>query len=236
MFSRGAYFIGKCVWAKGYLELMYVVGDFNEKYVKSVKECLEMDVYGDGDDFVDVKVVVVEKVLSLSLFGRLDYANEKIFDYKVFINLLLFDVVVMMFVEVLVMGKFVVCVEYLSNVFFVMFLNCRTYFNMDEFVKCIREVIMLMLKLMMDDEIYCLMWEVVIECLLDVVVFCDEMKYMMKFYFADWFSARFYYVVTKSEVVRCLIGGGVGIFVLLDNFVDWFFDVWGGGLMDCKLF
>ena len=233
-FSRGAYFIGKCVWAKGYSELMHVVGDFNEKYAKSAKERLEMDVYGDGDDFADVKAAVAEKALPLSLLGRLDHANEKILDYKVFINPSLSDVVATTSAEALAMGKFVVCAEHPSNAFFATFPNCRTYANMDEFAKCIREVTTSTPKPMTDDEIHRLTWEAATERLLDAAAPCDETKHTMKSHLADWFSARFHYAVTKSEAVRCLIGGGAGTLVPPDNLADWSPDAWGGGLMDRK--
>jgi len=232
-FKRGAYFIGKCVWAKGYSELMHVVGDFNKQYATG-KERLEMDVYGDGDDFVEVKRAFEEKELPLTLLGRLDHADPKILEYKVFVNPSLSDVVATTSAEALAMGKFVVCAEHPSNAFFATFSNCRTYSNMDEFAKVIREVMSTTPQPMTDAEIHRLTWEAATERLLDAAEPCDVTKQPITAHVADWFSARFHYALTKSEAVRCLIGGGAGTLKPPADLSSWKPDSWGGGLMDRK--
>lgn len=233
-FSRGAYFIGKCVWAKGYSELINVVGDFNEKYASAKKEKLAMDVYGDGDDFAEVKATFEKKRLPLNLLGRLDHADPKILDYKVFINPSLSDVVATTSAEALAMGKFVVCAKHPSNTFFATFPNCRTYSNMDEFAACVREVMTSTPKPMTDAEIHRLTWEAATERLLDAAAPCEETKYELKAHLADWFSARFHYAVTKSEAMRCIIGGGAGTLKPPEDLANWSPDNWAGGLMDRK--
>jgi len=232
-FPRGAYFIGKCVWAKGYSELMHVVGDFNERYAGD-KERLEMDVYGDGDDFVEVKAEYERKKLPLNLLGRLDHADARILDYKIFINPSLSDVVATTSAEALAMGKFVVCAEHPSNAFFATFPNCRTYSNMDDFARIIREVTTTMPKPMTEAEIHRLTWEAATERLLDAAAPCDETKHTIQAHFSDWFAARFHNAVTCSEALRCLIGGGAGTLVPPDDLANWSPDAWGGGLMDRK--
>ena len=54
-FGKGkvGYFIGKVVWAKGYLELLERVKEYNG--TAAPKDKLVMDVFGDGDDFKAVK-------------------------------------------------------------------------------------------------------------------------------------------------------------------------------------
>ena len=233
-FNRGAYFIGKCVWAKGYSELMHVVGDFNDKYANGPSEILTMDVYGDGDDFPAVKAAVEEQKLPLNLLGRLDHADPKILDYKVFINPSLSDVVATTSAEALAMGKFVVCAKHPSNEFFATFTNCRTYSNMDEFAQCIREVTTSMPKPLTDEELHRLTWEAATERLLDSAAPCDETKYTLKSHVADWFGARFHYAVVASESLRCLIGGGAGTLEPPEDLANWDPDSWAGGLMDRK--
>jgi len=232
-FTRGAYFIGKCVWAKGYSELMHVVGDFNEQYAKK-GERLEMDVYGDGDDFKEVQTEFARKNLPLNLLGCLDHADAKILDYKIFINPSLSDVVATTSAEALAMGKFVVCAEHPSNAFFATFPNCRTYSNMDEFAKVIREVTASVPKPMTEAEIHRLTWDAATERLLDAAAPCDETKHTIQSHFSDWFAARFHNAVTCSEALRCLIGGGAGTLVPPDDLANWSPDSWGGGLMDRK--
>ena len=49
-FDKGAYFIAKVLWGKGYTELL----DMVETAEKVHGHRLPMDVYGHGDDFGDV--------------------------------------------------------------------------------------------------------------------------------------------------------------------------------------
>lgn len=126
VFMKGVYFFGKVVWGKGYKEFFDCVLEYNVS--EDGCECsLEFDVFGNGDDFVEVKFNVEKMKLLLYFYGCKDYVVLDIYDYKVFVNLLFFDVVVMMIAEALAMGKFVVCVKYSSNEFFFIFFNCFVY-------------------------------------------------------------------------------------------------------------
>ena len=63
---------------------------------------------------------------------------------------------------------------------------------------------------------------------------CEGTKYELKAHRADWFSARFHYAVTKSEAMRCIIGGGAGTLKPPEDLANWSPDNWAGGLMDRK--
>ena len=49
-FARGAYFMGKAVWAKGYTELL----DLVENHNKRGETAISLDCYGNGEDLPEV--------------------------------------------------------------------------------------------------------------------------------------------------------------------------------------
>ena len=73
-FSKGGYFIGKVVWAKGYLELLERVAEYNE--TAASENQLALDVFGDGDDFKDVIKTAARQKLPLTFHGRADHAGR----------------------------------------------------------------------------------------------------------------------------------------------------------------
>lgn len=130
-FSKGAYFLGKCVWAKGYTELIDLLSENKEKLGGGVS----VDCYGTGEDLQDVKLESEKRNLSLQFLGARDHLDESIHDYQVFVNPSMSDVVATTSAEALAMGKWVVCADHPSNAFFSQFQNCLIYRNADEFVE-----------------------------------------------------------------------------------------------------
>ncbi|TVU29815.1 hypothetical protein EJB05_21402 [Eragrostis curvula] len=133
-FSKGAYFLGKMVWAKGYRELI----DLMAKH-KNDLEGFKLDVYGSGEDSQEVQSTAQKLHLSLNFYKGRDHADNSLHGYKVFINPSVSDVLCTATAEALAMGKFVICAEHPSNEFFMSFPNCLTYKTSEEFVARVKE-------------------------------------------------------------------------------------------------
>ncbi|XP_003575088.2 LOW QUALITY PROTEIN: digalactosyldiacylglycerol synthase 1, chloroplastic [Brachypodium distachyon] len=157
-FSKGAYFLGKMVWAKGYRELV----DLLAKH-KGDLEGFKLDVYGSGEDSQEVHSTARKLDLNLKFFKGMDHADDSLHRYKVFINPSISDVLCTATAEALAMGKFVVCAEHPSNEFFMSFPNCLTYKTSDEFVARVKEAMAREPQPLTPEERYNLSWEAATE-------------------------------------------------------------------------
>ncbi|KAK8951004.1 hypothetical protein KSP39_PZI004629 [Platanthera zijinensis] len=133
-FSKGAYFLGKMVWAKGYKELI----DLLAKNKKELQD-FDLDVYGNGEDSHEVQSTAQKLQLNVNFLKGRDHADDSLHGYKVFINPSISDVLCTATAEALAMGKFVVCADHPSNDFFRAFPNCLTYKTSEEFVVRVKE-------------------------------------------------------------------------------------------------
>ncbi|KAM5559327.1 digalactosyldiacylglycerol synthase 1, chloroplastic [Rosa sericea] len=133
-FSKGAYFLGKMVWAKGYRELI----DLLAKH-KSDLDGFKVDVYGNGEDANEVQSTAKSLDLNLNFLKGRDHADDSLHGYKVFINPSVSDVLCTATAEALAMGKFVICADHPSNQFFRSFPNCLTYETSEDFVAKVKE-------------------------------------------------------------------------------------------------
>ncbi|KAL3814860.1 hypothetical protein ACJIZ3_016128 [Penstemon smallii] len=129
-FTKGAYYIGKMVWSKGYKELLKLLRD-NQKELTG----LEVDLYGSGEDSDQVKEAAEKLDITVRVHPGRDHADPLFHDYTVFLNPSTTDVVCTTTAEALAMGKIVVCANHPSNDFFKQFPNCRTYDNSEGFIK-----------------------------------------------------------------------------------------------------
>ncbi|RAL51744.1 hypothetical protein DM860_010462 [Cuscuta australis] len=134
VFSKGAYFLGKMVWAKGYQELI----DLLSKHKKDL-EGFNLDAFGNGEDAQEVQSAAKRLNLNVNFMKGRDHADDSLLGYKVFINPSVSDVLCTATAEALAMGKFVVCADHPSNEFFMSFPNCLTYKSPEEFVAKVKE-------------------------------------------------------------------------------------------------
>ncbi|GLT68684.1 hypothetical protein SLA2020_408930 [Shorea laevis] len=135
-FSKGAYFLGKMVWAKGYKELI----DLLAKH-KNDLDGFKLDVFGNGEDANEVQIAAKRMDLNLNFLKGQDHADDSLHGYKVFINPSVSDVLCTATAEALAMGKFVVCADHPSNDFFRSFPNCLTYKSSEDFVAKVKEAL-----------------------------------------------------------------------------------------------
>ncbi|CAL0310008.1 unnamed protein product [Lupinus luteus] len=135
-FTKGAYFLGKMVWAKGYKELI----DLLAKH-KTDLDGFKLDVFGNGEDANEVQSAARRLDLNLNFQKGRDHADDSLHGYKVFINPSISDVLCTATAEALAMGKFVVCADHPSNEFFRSFPNCLTYKTSDDFVEKVKEAL-----------------------------------------------------------------------------------------------
>ena len=82
--SKGAYFLGKMVWAKGYRELI----DLLAKH-KTDLEGFKLDVYGNGEDSLEVQSAAKKLDLNLNFHRGRDHADDSLHGYRPEPNLLI---------------------------------------------------------------------------------------------------------------------------------------------------
>ncbi|WOL11872.1 digalactosyldiacylglycerol synthase 1, chloroplastic isoform X1 [Canna indica] len=153
-FSKGAYFLGKMVWAKGYRELI----DLMAKN-KTDLDGFKLDVYGNGEDSQEVQSVAKKLDLNLNFLKGRDHADATLHEYKVFVNPSISDVLCTATAEALAMGKFVICADHPSNDFFRAFPNCLTYKTSEDFVARVKEAMVSEPQPLTSEQRHNLSWE-----------------------------------------------------------------------------
>ncbi|XVE73906.1 hypothetical protein DITRI_Ditri11bG0156100 [Diplodiscus trichospermus] len=174
-FTKGAYYIGKMVWSKGYKELIKLLRDHQKELAG-----LEVDLYGNGEDSNEVKEATKKLKLTVRVHSGRDHADPLFHDYKVFLNPSTTDVVCTATAEALAMGKIVVCANHPSNDFFRQFPNCQIYDDDNGFVEATRKALNEEPAPLTDAQRYELSWEAATERFLKVSelnqVFAKELE------------------------------------------------------------
>jgi digalactosyldiacylglycerol synthase len=140
-FSKGAYFIGKAVWGKGWRELLELL-DYAQQKREQQQEQQDggdgdanandapattptdpkndiVDLYGGGEDLDAIEREASARDLRVSFKGPADHSDAQLIGpYRVFLNPSTSDVVATTTAEALAMGKWVVCAHHPSNAFF----------------------------------------------------------------------------------------------------------------------
>ncbi|OVA13199.1 hypothetical protein BVC80_757g15 [Macleaya cordata] len=162
-FSKGAYFIGKMVWSKGYKELLQLLSKHQNQLTG-----LQVNLYGNGEDSNKVHEAVKKLELPVEVHPGRDHSDPLFHEYKLFLNPSTTDVVCTTTAEALAMGKIVICTDHPSNDFFKQFPNCRTFEDGAGFVKAIHKALAEEPGPLTDDQRHELSWEAATERFLRV--------------------------------------------------------------------
>ncbi|KAH9305176.1 hypothetical protein KI387_009580, partial [Taxus chinensis] len=168
VFPKGAYYIGKMVWGKGYGELL----DLLAMHKKDL-DGLQVDVFGNGEDSKEVRETSHKLGLAINFNPGIDHADESLHSYKVFINPSTTDVVCTTTAEALAMGKIVICADHPSNDFFKSFPNCLIYKDSQEFVEKVKQAISSEPLPLTSDQQHALSWEAAT----DRFISCSELDH-----------------------------------------------------------
>jgi len=69
-FAKGAYYIGKMVWSKGYSELLQLLSEHQDEL-----SGLQVDLYGNGEDSDQVKKSAEKLRLKINVYPGRDHAD-----------------------------------------------------------------------------------------------------------------------------------------------------------------
>lgn len=166
--KKGAYFMGKVLWAKGYRELVDNMTDYHQR----TGDVLDIDFFGAGPDVEDVQKEIQENAAlrNVKFSAKVaDPLSEELKTYKVFVNPSSSDVVCTATAEALAMGKLVVCLEHPSNEFFSTFDNCTTYQTSTQFAQCVQNALLATPKPLSQDDAYRLTWNAATDRLYDAM-------------------------------------------------------------------
>ncbi|XWS46045.1 hypothetical protein CRYUN_Cryun14cG0030800 [Craigia yunnanensis] len=214
-FTKGAYYIGKMIWSKGYEELLKLLRDHQKELAG-----LEVDLYGNGEDSDQVKEAAKKLKLTVRVHPGRDHADPLFHDYKVFLNPSTTDVVCTTTAEALAMGKIVVCANHPSNDFFKQFSNCHIYDDGNGFVEATRKALIEEPAPLTDAQRYEMSWEAATERFLRVSelnqIFAKELEKNSSKKLASMSlnlqknledtSAYFHYVALGFETTRRAFG------------------------------
>lgn len=77
VFSKGAYYLGKMIWSKGYRELLDLLAE-NKQHLYNV----ELDVFGTGEDSLEVQAAARKHGLAMTFYQGRDHADHSLHGYE----------------------------------------------------------------------------------------------------------------------------------------------------------
>eukprot|EP00891_Asterochloris_glomerata_P002161 jgi/Astpho2/2161/e_gw1.00040.194.1_t len=227
-FGRGAYFMGKAVWAKGYTELLALM----EKRRAAGKEDITLDCYGNGEDLEAVKAEAKRRALNMKFHGAKDHLDQSMHEYKVFINPSMSDVVATTTAEALAMGKWVLVHDHPSNKFFGTFDNCLTYKDPEEFTVKLEHALSHDPQPMTPEQRKRLTWEDATERFLDIAELkADERPGVLEAA-VDKLAWAAHNTLTGLEPLRQAAGAGGNTLHAPEDLASWEPVVDKGGVFD----
>lgn len=165
-FNKGAYFIGKALWAKGFAELLDRMEEHRKRHERLGEEKPEhsgrgVDVYGSGPQLKAIKKESHRRKLDgwLRFLGPMDHLADDIKGYRAFINPSTSDVVATTSAEALAMGKWLIVPRHPCNDFFSSFTNCLVYSSSEEFSVALDTALTSDPAPLSDEELQKLSWE-----------------------------------------------------------------------------
>eukprot|EP00890_Picochlorum_soloecismus_P002060 jgi/Picsp_1/2855/NSC_01080-R1_glycosyltransferase family 4 protein len=159
-FSKGAYFLGKALWAKGFEELLERVSEHATACQQTRKESVSIDVYGHGKELNEIVDASIERELPIQFLGPKDHLSKEMAEYRVFVNPSTSDVVATTSAEALAMGKWLLVPKHPCNQFFAgNFRNCLVYNSATEFSELIVHATTTDPHKLSKEEMYSLSWE-----------------------------------------------------------------------------
>jgi len=158
-FTKGAYFLGKALWAKGFEELLDRLSEHAAYCEQQKLEVAPVDVYGQGKELDDIQMEAKERNLSIFFCGTKDHISPDMSEYRMFLNPSTSDVVATTSAEALAMGKWLLVPRHPCNEFFESFRNCMVYENAEQFSEMFCFCSQNDPQALSEDEIYRLSWE-----------------------------------------------------------------------------
>jgi digalactosyldiacylglycerol synthase len=137
VFTKGIYFLGKALWAKGFAELL---DRFSEHKALSHQHQI-VDVYGKGEQLEAIQTEAALRGLPLKFLGAKDHLSPDMAVYRAFVNPSTSDVVATTTAEAMAMGKWVIVPQHPCNDFFSSFANCLIYTNAEEFSNAVKKAL-----------------------------------------------------------------------------------------------
>ncbi|KAK9907493.1 hypothetical protein WJX75_004778 [Coccomyxa subellipsoidea] len=230
-FTKGAYFIGKAIWAKGYTELLELM----EIDSASREMHTHIDCYGYGDDLEELKAASARKKLPLQFHGGRDHLDDSMHDYRVFVNPSTSDVVATTTAEALAMGKWVVVAELPCNAFFKRFSNCLTYSTPEEFSERLRTALVQEPHPMSAEERRRLTWEDATERFLDAAELKTGERPTPIEEACDRLAWKAFNAFSGVEPLRAISGAGINTRDNPGNLADFVPEADCGGIFDNKV-
>ena len=179
-FDKGAYFLGKAIWTKGYRALFDELSDAMAREgggggaagagAGAAEMMPTVHTYGSGRDAQEIRDAVSAGGLPVVVHAGTDHAGEALHGYRVFVNPSTSEVLCTATAEALAMGKRVLIPRHPSNAFFEQFGNAVLYEERAQLVPLLRDALATPPAPLTPKELYLLSWEAGTERLLDAAL------------------------------------------------------------------